>query len=158
MTEPRSMVYTTFSFEAVKLFQISWNNPRERPGRYGIALGLRRHAATGRARRSYYARVDPQPGGVGIVFFPRAIELCEDEFRQPMKDISFHTWPGNREHDPLGIPGTEIQFRLTADDWEKHKEALTALARSVHEALQERNQGGSSSELDSDDDEDDEGE
>ena len=50
------------------------------------------------------------------------------------KQIPFYTWPGGREDQALEIPNTEIQFLLTADDWETHKETLTTLTQEVYKA------------------------
>ena len=77
-------------------------------------------------------------GGVTIVFFPRAKALCLDEFRQPVKDIRYDTWPKHRE--PVEDPDTEIQFTFTADEWEEHKERLSALTTAVYEAWENSGQ------------------
>ena len=80
-----------------------------------------------------YARIDVgEKGEVQIVFSPRAKALCPDEFKQPVEAISHTTLPPDR--DPLGDADAEIHFRLTAEDWETHKETLTRLARAVYEA------------------------
>ncbi len=126
--------------EVVDLFKSNWNESLDSPGKFGFSLGLRRLAGTGRSILLNYARVDPEQGGVRVVFFPRAIELCPEEFVKHIKDIPFQTWPKNREHDPLGIPNTEIQFIMAADRWVSYKEALAGLSQSVYKALQQRNQ------------------
>ena len=72
-----------------------------------------------------------------MVFFPQAKELCPDEFRHLVKEIQCQTWPRNR--DPLD-PDTEIQFSLTAEEWETHKERLYALTQAVYRAWQRREQ------------------
>ena len=67
-----------------------------------------------------------------VVFFPRAKALCLDEFRQPVNEIRYETWPKNRE--PLEDPATEIHFQFTADEWEQHRERLDALTKAVYES------------------------
>lgn len=153
-------VYDLF-IDVCEMFTQQWQ------GRWGLAsrrldLGIDFRPPTldssGNLRRQgAYARIDPHPDGVHIVFYRLAIELCPSAFEQPIKDIPFHTWPSNRENNALVTPYPEIQFRLTVEGWATHKWALTELARSLYEALQERNQGSSSLEADFEYNDDDEG-
>ena len=112
-------------FGAVRdMFRANWPDSKMRPGSYGLSVKLQRRS---------YARIGVgENGEVRIVFFPRAKTLCPDEFKQPVEAISHTTWPPDR--DPLGDADAEIHFRLTAEDWETHKETLTRLARAVYEA------------------------
>ena len=114
-------------FGAVRdTFRENWPVFSMRPGSLGLSIKFRRRS---------YARVGVgENGEVRIVFFPRAKRLCLDEFRQPVEAIPYATWPPDR--DPLRDADAEIQFRLTAEDWETHKETLTRLVRAVYEAHQ----------------------
>ena len=145
--------------DVCEMFREHWQGP------WGLAhrrldLGLDLRPPTlvsrGRLRRRRHARIDPLPDSVRVVFYPRSIALCPNAFERPIKDIPFQTWPSSRESNALSTPGTEVQFRLTEGDWETHKGALAELACSVYEALQERNQGGTPSEGDVEDEEDNE--
>ena len=123
-------------FQEVKgMFQENWPEHRLTPWAwlsssigqraYGLGIGLK-------GSRGLSVRIDPEPGRVRLVFYPRAKKLCLDEFRKPLKEIPYETWRKNRE--PLEDPETEIQFLLTAEGWATHKECLSALTRAVHEA------------------------
>ncbi len=125
-------------FDAVRsMFRENWPESRERPGPHGLNIQL-----TGVSRKTY-ARISAwSEARVGLVFFPNAKALCTDAFRQPVEQIRYSTWPRNRE--PLEDPGTEIQFHLTAEAWETHKERLYSLTQAVYEAWQRRDQDGDS--------------
>ena len=115
-------------FEAIRaMFQENWPGSRPRPGALGLNIPI-----TG--RQASYARIGAGNERISIVFFPWAKALCLDEFKEPVRNIPYQTWPRNRE--PLDDPKTEIQFRLTAEVWETHKESLTALVRSIYAAWQ----------------------
>ncbi len=117
-------------FDAVRdMFRQNWPRSGTNPGAYGLSIQLKRRS---------YARIGIWKGGVGVVFFPRAKSLRLDEFRQPVKDIPYDTWPKNR--DPLDDPDTEIQFKLTAEEWETHKERLYALTKAVYESWESSGQ------------------
>ena len=126
------------TFEAARaMFQENWPGSRPRPGAWGLNIPI-----TG--RQASYARIGAGNERISIVFFPWAKALCVDEFRQPVEKIPYDTWPRNRE--PLEDPKTEIQFRLTPEVWETHKEILTALVKSVYAAWQnERQDNGADS-------------
>ena len=114
-------------FGAVReMFGENWPGCRTRPGALGLSVKLQ--------RRSYTRIGVGENGEVRIVFYPRAKALCPDEFKQPVEAIPHATWPPDR--DPLGDADAEIHFRVTAGDWETHKETLTKLARAVCEAHQ----------------------
>ena len=111
------------------MFHRNWPESRSRPRVHGLGILLKSHVGAG--RRASYARIGAQERGVRLVFFPRAKELCPDEFGKLVKDIQCQTWP--RNEDPLA-PHTEIQFSLTPEEWETHKERLYTLTRAVYEA------------------------
>ena len=110
----------------LEMFRENWPVLSTRPGSTGLGVKLQ--------KRSFVRIGVGEKGEVSIVFFPRAKALCPDEFKQPVETISHTTWPSDR--DPLGDADAEIHFRLTAEDWETHKEMLTRLARAVYEAHQ----------------------
>lgn len=119
-------------FEAARaMFQENWPGSRPRPGALGLNIPI-----TG--RQASYARIGAGNERISIVFFPWAKALCLDEFKEPVRNIPYQTWPRNRE--PLDDPKTEIQFRLTAEEWERHKESLTTIARSIYKAWQNKRQ------------------
>ena len=119
-------------FEAARaMFQENWPGSRPRPGAWGLNIPI-----TG--RQASYARIGAGNERISIVFFPWAKELCVDEFRQPVEKIPYDTWPRNGE--PLEDPKTEIQFRLTPEVWETHKESLTALVQSIYVAWKNKGQ------------------
>ena len=112
------------TFDAARdMFRENWPRSSTSPGVYGLSIQFQRRS---------YARIDIWKGGVGIVFFSRAKALCLDEFRQPVQEIRYETWPRDRE--PLDDPDSEIQFKLNAEEWETHRERLTSLAKTVYEA------------------------
>ena len=122
--------------EVKDMFMENWPQLREEPGSYGLSLRLRNPTGP-----TAYARIDPTNEGVWAVFYPRAIELCLDEFSQLVKNkIPVETWPKNQK--PLEDPNAEIQFRLTPEEWEIHKERLTALVQSIYVAWQSQGQDG----------------
>ena len=111
-------------FGAVRgMFRENWPKFATSPGVYGLSIQLQRRS---------YARIGVWKGGVGIVFFPRSKALCLDEFREPVAQIRYDTWPKDR--DPLEDADAEIQFKLTAEEWETHKAKLTSLTKAVYEA------------------------
>lgn len=121
--------------DSMDLFRENWRSPGERPGAYGMSVRLRDRTESGRLSWRAYARVDPDSDGqIRIVFYPRAIDLCSDEFRPAIEQIQLQTYPAGREGQALETPDTEIQFFITADDWETHKETLTTLTQAVYKA------------------------
>ena len=111
------------------VFRDNWPQSSTVPGAYGLRITLRQRA---------YARIEVSEGTVTIVFFPRAKALCMNEFRQPVKEIRHGTWPKNRE--PVEDPDSEIHFKFTAEEWEEHKERLSALTTAVYEAWENSGQ------------------
>ena len=120
------------------MFRENWPASRQSVG----ALGLR--VQLPEAYRRQYARIDAwEEGTVGVVFFTHTKALCLDEFREPVREIRYQTWPLDRE--PLEDPDTEIQFKLTTEEWETHKERLYTLTRAVYEAWESRDREEESS-------------
>ena len=118
------------TFSAVeRMFETNWPGFSKYPTSLGLSI---------RFRNRSFARIDPWKGGVTIVFFGRAKALCLDEFRQPVEEIRYETWPRNRE--PIDDPRTEIQFQFSAEDWEQHKQRLSALTTAVYEAWKNSHQ------------------
>ena len=121
--------------DSIGMFRENWSGSGEYPGAHGMNVRLRYRTESGRASWQRYARVGPaQNGRMEIVFFPGAVVLGVDEFRPAIEQIPFRTWPRGREDEALEDLDLEIQFLLTADDWETHKETLTALTRAVYKA------------------------
>ena len=124
------------TFDAVRgMFREAWPRSTTRPGAYGLGIRLQ--------GKGQYARIDPEVGKVRVVFFPRAKALCLDDFRRPVEELQYDTWPKDRE--PLEDPDTEIQFKFTAEEWENHKDLLHALTEAVYEAWESSGQEESSS-------------
>ena len=122
---------------ARSMFRENWPQSRELPVTFGINIRLREliNPESSRHTRRAYARIDPAENGtIRIVFFSRAIELCKDEFDQPVAEIRYRTWPP--DSNALEDANTQIQFLLTSSDWETHKEKLTRLVQSVYKAWQ----------------------
>ena len=124
----------SFLFDAVReMFRENWPGHSARPGSHGLNI-----SPTGRG--ASYARIGARGGKVSIVFFPWAKKLCLNEFREPVARIPYQTWPKNRE--PIEDDRTEIQFALTTEEWDAHRERLYALTRAVYEAWESREQDG----------------
>ena len=106
------------SYTSVReMFRENWPGSGERPISLGMNITLPSRESGRRRRR--YARVDPlarSGGTVRIVFYPRAANLCRDEFALLIKELGGHAYPGGK--DPLKDTDTEILLPLTADDWE----------------------------------------
>ena len=121
-------------FNAVKrMFQENWPQSRTRIGVWGLSFFMRRPGSRGGPS---YARIWAFSGTVQVVFFPAAKALCLDAFREPVEEIRYKTWPEGRE--PLDDPDTEIQFELTSEEWETHKERLYALTKAMYKAWESR--------------------
>ena len=118
------------------MFQANWPKVTEQPGRWGVSLRLPN--VTGSGRRRAYGRIDPNKGSVSIIFYPQAIELCEHEFTQPLKEIPHETWPPNQ--NPLKNTDTSLEFQLTVEEWDIHKETLTDLVQSLYVAWEHAGQ------------------
>ena len=122
------------------VFGENWMKSSERPASHGLGIQLLNLTGSGRYIR--YARIDPMDEGVRIVFDSWAANLCRDKFPPIIDEIGGVTYPQGR--DPLKDSSTEIQFPLTADTWEDHKEKLTELMRVVYEAWEKQDADGGS--------------
>lgn len=73
-----------------------------------------------------------EPGAIRIVFYPAAVELCQDEFEDLKEVIPFAVEP------PPNAPVTENvseQYfcRLDETAWQEHKDQIARLVRTVDE-------------------------
>ena len=76
---------------------------------------------------------------MGIIFYSRAKALCLDAFRQPVEEIGCDTYPKDRE--PLEDRDAEVHLHVQrAEQWEQHRERLSALTKAVYEAWQNSDQ------------------
>ena len=118
-------------FGAVRdMFSKNWPRSSVSPGAYGLSVQLRRRS---------HARINVWKGGVGIrVFFPRSKALCLDEFREPVEQFRYDTWP--KDLDPLEDANAEIHFKLTPEEWATHRERLYALTKAVYAAWESSGQ------------------
>ena len=116
-----------------RMLKDNWHSSKEFPrSPRNLGFNVRMRPTAGKRRRAY-ARVDPEPGRVRLVFFRRAIDLCIDEFGQAVGCIPYETWPKDR--GPLDSTTPEIQFLVTPEDWEVHKSMLTKLTQAIYEGL-----------------------
>ena len=126
--------------DVIKMFKGSWPESIHRPGKYRYSFWLRRRPGLGRPVS--FAHVDPEDGIVRLVFYSRTVELCPGKFRQITDQVKYVTYPRNL--DPLESAISEINFLLTADEWEAHKEKLTGLVQAVYEAWENQDADGES--------------
>ena len=129
--------------DSIGMFRENWDRSDERPVVFGLNVRLRYRRESGRLSWQRYARVGPAGNGIiEIVFFQEAVALCVDKFRSAVEveRIPFRTYPRGREHQALEDLGLEIQFLLTADDWETHKDTLTTLTKAVYSAWENSGQ------------------
>lgn len=128
-------------FDEVKaMFESRW--PRATPWLLGSGLGfsLRIRRRDGKYRA--LGRFEVYSRQLLVIFYPRAIQLCREEFRPCLAEIEYEIWkPGP---DPLPEEGEqpEIQFKLTPEVWAREKERLTALVESIYEAWESAEEEG----------------
>ena len=86
--------------------------------------------------------IDTENGGIRVCFYPRAIELCKDQFdRLDEEEFRFI-----KEGNPQALPTTgQVDWQIlvplgSLNEWKTHKERLTVLTRSVYEAWQNESQ------------------
>ena len=115
------------------MFREEWGDwARETPNMNSLTFALPTNEVV--SGWGAYARVDVDEE-VGIVFYRRAFALRQDDFLRATETIDNHgTFPHNLE--PLAETNQEIQFYLTAADWEVHKETFKALAQAVYAACE----------------------
>lgn len=122
-------------FDNVKsMFKENWPQSEQIAQMQTLRIELPRHANSG-SYRLPFARIKAHDERVAVVFFRRTFVLCMDEFKNLIKQIPYLTFPRNL--DPLKDART-TEFRLTVDEWETHKEKLTAFVQSVYKAWQNR--------------------
>ncbi len=132
-----SNVLSLFS-DVRDMFQKGFNHPNEQahPRLLGIDMRL-----SGNISMRPLARVSPNNGQVRIVFYENSVEPRREDFRPLLKEIRYETWPHGRQDTPLSDPQPEIQFLVTADEWETHKGKLSALTQAVYAAAQRKAEG-----------------
>lgn len=118
----------------------NWTDLRETPMSMGFSISLPGRTLSGGSTRHAYGRIDPRgnDGRVTIIFYGRSVELCREQFAPLLNKIRYQTWPRDRKDNPLEDPQPEIRFLVNADEWETHKDKLSALTRAVYEAYQAR--------------------
>ena len=122
---------------ALEMFRKEFNRPGERAGDTGIAMRL--HLPGKSSPRSWsFARVSPTNGNGGqvhIIFYGHSVELCSEDFRPLLEEVRYQTWPRDRQNTPLNTPPPEIDFMVNAEEWEAHKDKLSALTAAVYAAI-----------------------
>lgn len=128
-------VHSLFS-EIRDMFANHWIGVIENTFGMRLGLRLRNRPESGNRFVHSYARLDPEEGEVVIVFYSRAVELAEADFKHAidMERIPFRTWPRERKNNALDAPLAEIQFVLSEKEWETHKKGLNSLTSAVYEA------------------------
>lgn len=106
-----------------------------------ISLAIRlRGTYTGKSGPRSYARIDHAGiGKIVLVFYPRAVALCMDEFIRLSDEIPFQTYRPDRD---LRDGNVEAHFILTPDDWKTHKDELYALTKGVYAAWEDEQRQG----------------
>ena len=134
---------------AGKMFQENWRNPRERSNVHGLNFSLPNRSEKGRRTSIRSARLGVKEHELEVCFFPHALRLCMDDFKEPIQEIPFRTWPRDLEDNAREDLNTalkkddnlEIQFLLDKTDWETHKEKLDKLTHALYDAQQRKLQG-----------------
>lgn len=120
-------------FEEVKsMFEAKWPKATRSLVAGGRGFSLRFRRPDGKYRA--LGRFEVRQHELLIVFYPRVIRLCRDEFRPCLAEIEYELWkPGP---DPLPEEGEQpaITFKVTPEVWTRQKERLTSLVESVYEA------------------------
>ena len=90
--------------------------------------------------------IDHSPKGIKVRFCPRAIDLCKERFDQlNANEIPFKK-QASRHAATTERVKEEILFPIHShEEWEMHKERLSALTRAVYENWLTRDKGESSS-------------
>ncbi len=111
------------------MFGEIWHDLREQSSYGRLNFRLSVQTESGRRKRLSYACIEPNQGRVRINFYPRALELCPNEFDQVDQEIQSEpgTWGG-------------LAFPVDEAGWETHKERLYALTQAVYEAWESRDQ------------------
>ena len=117
--------------EALEMFRKECNHLSENAGAMGIAMRLR---LSGKRPMSF-ARVGTW-NLMHITFYRHSVDMCREDFRPLLEKIRYQTWPRNRQNTPLNSPSAEIDFMVSAEEWETHKDELSKLTRAVYDAIQ----------------------
>ena len=122
-------------FDSVRaVFRENWSKSDEKHNVKSIGVSLPSSAPLG---KSSYVRIDAKDlGEVRIAFYPRAVKLSKDAFRQAIGTIPYETYPPNP--DPLG---TGINFLIDSDKWETYEEEFTQLLQAIYQAWQGESSG-----------------
>ncbi len=123
----------------LEMFRENLRGPRERPtgGRGEPAKHRLRLRMPGRGR--YLAAIQlgpfgPHPGLVSAIFRPASVRLRPCDFTQLRRDIpSYLTRPRNSPERETAAIEIEFPFDSLAE-WEKHKDKLASVTRSLYEA------------------------
>ena len=140
------------------MFNENWRTLREVPGQRGLTLKIKGDYGGKKQSPRSYARIAHRWGGgrVVLVFYPKAVALCMDEFIRISQKIPFGTWsPGigqgfsalstdykGQGSEDLSKGDVEAQFILTPDDWQTHKDELYALTKGVYAAWENEQRQG----------------
>ena len=119
----------------------SWHGVSERVNQGSLSHWLQNRDESGRLR--YYSHVVVYAGeeisGRGTVvvyFYEWSVDRCVSEFQHAIDvGIPIRTFPRNRLDNPLEKPVAGIDFFLTADNWESHKNALARIASAIYESV-----------------------
>ena len=121
-----------------KMFLDTWKLQQSASTRRLNFYASERSKSGSRSTPTYLSiEIDTENRGIRVCFYPRAIELCKDEFDLLNEEkIPVH----RRESSQIGITGQvrrEILVPLNSlDEWETHKVRLTSLVQSIYAAWQ----------------------
>ena len=125
--------------DVIELFEDGWPLSLKATGTESLSFNLPEYTSSG-IRRYAYARIDSWSGRVDTIFYPRAVELCRDEFKRLADEIPAGRW--SRNPDSGGY--VEARFSMTMGEWETHKEKLATLLRAVYEVWENQDADGES--------------
>lgn len=134
---------------AKKMFQENWRNPIERSNANGLNFSLPNRSEKGRRTNIRSARLGVKEHELEVCFFSHVVRLFRDDFKLPIQEIPFQTWPRGLEAIARTDLNTaldeynnlEIQFLLDETEWETHKDKLDKLTHAVYDAQQSKLQG-----------------
>ncbi len=117
-------------YSAADMFRDSWDDLKEQSSQERLNFRLWQRTESGTRKRVSYACIEPVQGKIRINFYPRALELCPNEFDQVEQEIQSElgTWNG-------------LAFPLDEVGWETHNERLGALSKAVYQAWESRVSG-----------------
>lgn len=135
-----------------EMFREKFDRPQQQANTLGITMSVpMRLSGNDSLSMAAVVRVNPEQEQVRIVFYDRSVELCREDFRLPMKEIGYETWssylPLDRHDTPLIDPQPHIHFLVREENWETHKDKLSALAQAMYAAIQKVNESDQDSSL-----------